>query len=289
MASNNNGVWPETGATTTFVVPPAVHQTAAFRVGVVLAAVGLIWLAFRLRVRQVAAGMQGRLEARVAERERIARELHDTLLQGVQGLVLRFQAVASRLPAGDPVALSLEDALSRADEVLLEGRHRVRDLRRSAEATADLGDAVARTGADLVAGTGVEFAATVEGEPRALHPVVRDEVFWIVHEAVANAVRHAQGRRVEVELAYAADALRVRCRDDGRGIAADVAARGRPERFGLRGMRERAGKVGGQLHVWSRDGAGTEVELRVPASTAYAGAPASWWWWPRAAVGGGSR
>lgn len=289
IASNNNGVWPETGATTTFVVPPAIHQTAAFRVGVVVAAFALTWVAFRLRMRQVTAAMQGRLEARVAERERIARELHDTLLQGVQGLVLRFQAVASRLPAGDPVALSLEDALSRADEVMLEGRHRVRDLRRSAEASADLGEAVARAGAELVAGSGIDFAATVEGEPRPLHPVVRDEVFWVVHEAIANAVRHAAGRRVEVELAYAAESLRVRCRDDGRGIAAEVAAGGRPEHYGLRGMRERTGRIGGQLHVWSRAGAGTEVELSVPASTAYADARAPWWSWPRAAVGRESR
>ena len=283
IASNNNGVWPEAGATASFVVPPALHQTLAFRLAAAVAAAGLVWAAFRLRVRQVTAQLHGRLAARVAERERIARELHDTLLQGVQGLILRFQAVASRLPSNDPAAHSMEDALSRADDVLAEGRARVRDLRRSAEATADLAEALAHGGAALAAGTGTSFTVTTEGEPRPLHPIVRDEAFWVVHEGIANAIRHAGARCIEADVSYAADGLRVRCRDDGIGMDPAVAAAGRPEHFGLRGMRERAQRIGGHLNVWSGDGAGTEIELQVPSAMAYADAPpARWSWWRQA-------
>lgn len=289
IASNNNGVWPETGATTAFVVPPALHQTAAFRVAVGLALAGLAWAAFRVRVRQTAAAMHGRLEERVAERERIARELHDTLLQGVQGLILRFQAVSSRVPAGDAVASEMEAALARADDVLAEGRQRVRDLRRSAESSADLADAIARAGDEIVDGAAPDFVVTVEGAPRPLHPIVRDEAYWIVREALHNARQHGQARRIEAEVAYGADALRVRCRDDGRGMPDAVALGGRPEHFGLRGMRERAGRIGGHLSVWSRDGAGTEVELRVPAATAYADGIAARWAWRQRAWSGGGR
>lgn len=287
IASNNNGVWPETGATTSFVVPPALHQTLAFRISAVVAALGLLWAMFRWRVRQVTAAVHGRLEARVAERERIARELHDTLLQSVQGLILHFQAIASRLPAGDPAAAQMEDALSRTDDVLAEGRQRVRDLRRSAEAGVDLPDALAHSGHELVAGRGMGFVLTIEGEPRPLHPIVREEAFWIVREAVANAVQHAGGTRIEAELAYAVDALRVRCRDDGRGMPDAIVVGGRPEHYGLRGMHERAARIGARLHVWSRPGVGTEVELRVPAAMAFAQPSPSRWASLRRAWSGG--
>lgn len=288
IASNNNGVWPETGTATTFVVPPAVHQTLAFRIGVVLALIAAVWAAIRLRVRQVTAAHHGRLEARVAERERIARELHDTLLQGVQGLILRFQAIASRLPAGDPAATAMEDALSRADDVLAEGRLRVRDLRQSTVASPDLADALAQTGKELAAEGDLGFSLAVEGAPRPLHPIVSDEVFWIVREAITNAVRHGAARRIEAEVAYAGDALRLRCRDDGEGMPAAVLADGRAEHFGLRGMKERATRIGARVEVWSRAGAGTEVEVRVPAVVAYADQASPWWARLRHAWSGGS-
>lgn len=280
IASNNNGVWPETGASTTFVVPPALHQRPAVRVALVLAGALGLWGVFRMRVRQVAASLQGRLEARVSERERIARELHDTLLQSVQGLILRFQAVASRMPADDPHARALEDALARADDVLAEGRSRVRDLRRSAQASADLGEAVAALGPDVVAGSGITYTTTIGGEVLPLHPVVRDEAYWIAHEAVVNAVRHAGARSIEAEVAFSRSGLTVRVRDDGTGIEEGIADRGRAEHYGLRGMRERAQRIGGHLKVWSRPGVGTEVELHAPASTAFAVAsarPRGWW------------
>jgi signal transduction histidine kinase/ligand-binding sensor domain-containing protein len=289
IASNNNGVWAETGASTRFVVPPALHQTLAFRSAAVLTLAGLAWAAFRIRVRQTAAAMHGRLEAQVAERERIARELHDTLLQGVQGLILRFHAVASRMPMDAGVARDMEDALSRADDVMREGRQRVRDLRRSAEATTDLADAIARAGDEVVGDGEPIFTVAVEGASRPLHPIVRDEAYWIVREALINARRHGQARRLEAELTYGEDALCVRCRDDGLGMPPTVATAGRPEHFGLRGMRERASRIGGHLHIWSRTGAGTEVELRVPAATAYADAAPPRWAWLQRAWSGDSR
>ena len=270
IASNNNGVWPETGATTTFVVPRALHETLAFRAAVLLVLALGLWMALRLRVRQVTEALQDRLEARVFERERIARDLHDTLLQGVQGLILRFQAVVSQLPVDGPPARAMEEALARADDVLAEGRARVRDLRRSTQASADLGQAVAALGPDVVAGSGIAYATTIAGVVVPLHPVVRDEAYWIAHEAVVNAVHHAGARSIEAEVSFSRAGLTIRVRDDGTGIDEQKADRGRAEHFGLRGMRERAGRIGGQLKVWSRPGVGTEVELHAPASAAFA-------------------
>lgn len=285
IASNNNGVWPETGATTTFVVPPALHQTIAFRAAVLLGLALVSWTALRLRVRQVTAALQDRLEARVFERERIARDLHDTLLQGVHGLMLRFQAVLSQVPADGAAACAMEQALGRADEVLAEGRARVRDLRRSTQASADLGQALAALGLDVVAGSGIAYATTIAGEVQPLHPVVRDEAYWIAHEAVVNAVRHADARSIEAEVSFSRTGLTIRIRDDGTGIDERKADEGRAEHFGLRGMRERAGRIGGQLKVWSRPGAGTEVELHAPASTAFAtAATRARGWWQRFGV-----
>ena len=267
-ASNNDGLWNDTGATLVFVVPPAVHQTVPFRAAVVVALAGLAWTGYRLRIRQVTAEVQGRLEARLSERERIARELHDTLLQGFQGLLLRFQAVASRLPPGEPAARLLDDALGRADRVLIEGRDRVTALRRTAEPSHDLAEALAAAGDEL--GCGDRLRVAVEGESRPLHPVVRDEAYWVVREALANAVQHARAGSITIEVGYRPDELRLRCRDDGLGMEADaVTIGGQGAHWGLRGMRERARRIGARLNLTSRPGGGTVVELRVPAVMAY--------------------
>ena len=123
------------------------------------------------------------------------------------------------------------------------------------------------------------FRVAVEGQPRDLHPIVRDEIYKIAAEALRNAFRHAQAGRVEVEIRYDRDEFRLRVRDDGKGIdQAVLAAQGIEGHYGLRGMPERAAVIGGKLAVWSEVGAGTEVELRLPARTVYAtSARRSWW------------
>ncbi|WP_257455869.1 sensor histidine kinase [Archangium lipolyticum] len=270
-AANNDGVWNDTGAVFTFTVLPAFHQTAWFYALCALAAAALLWGVYQLRLRQVAAQLRARLEARSQERERIARELHDTLLQGTQGLILKIQGLASELPEAHPTRGRIEAVLDRADQVVVEARDRVRDLRAGYTAGQDLPQAFAQLGEELARGRSMRFGVLVEGTPRDMPGAVRDEAYRIGREALLNAFAHARAQAIEVELVYETGAFLLRVRDDGTGIAEEVLARGsRPGHWGLVGMRERAQRLGGQLELWSRVGAGTEVQLRLPAVSAYA-------------------
>jgi signal transduction histidine kinase len=270
IAANNDGVWNETGASIAFVIPPAFYQTRWFYALCALAGVALLAALYRVRVRQVAAQVRDRLETRLAERERIARDLHDTLLQGVQGLIWRFQAAADRMPADEPARRLLEQSLDRADQLLGESRDKVKDLRAAPRDTVHLDEALAHEGEQLAQLRPVKFAVSVQGAHRDLHPIVREEGFLIGREALTNAFRHSGANSIEAELSYSDAALLIRVRDDGAGISAVVMDAGeKPGHFGLLGMRERARKLGATLDVWSRPDAGTEVELRVPAHVAY--------------------
>lgn len=269
-AANNDGVWNESGAAIDFTIPPAFHQTRWFYALCAFAFVSLLTLIYKVRVRQVAAQVRGRLEARLAERERIARDLHDTLLQGIQGLIWRFQAAADRIPSDEPARQLMEQSLDRADELLGESRDKVKDLRPAASEVADLAQALATEGEQFSKLHSAKFKVSVQGARRDLHPIVREEGFLVSREALSNAFRHAQADSIEAEVEYGDAALRVRIRDDGQGISTAVLDAGeRPGHFGLLGMRERAKKLGAHLEVWSKPGAGTEVELRVPANVAY--------------------
>lgn len=209
--------------------------------------------------------------SRQSERDRIARELHDTLLQSTQGLVMLFHAMANRLSADDPNRKAMSDALNRAEEVMREGRDRVEHLRVATDQASDLPKALAAAAASLAAQGSFACRISVEGIERALEPVVSDEAYRIGHEALLNAFRHAGAGAIEVDVVYAADTFRVRVRDNGMGIDM-LALEAMPRRghWGLMGMRERAEEIGARLDIWSRAGAGTEIELRVPADIAYA-------------------
>jgi signal transduction histidine kinase/ligand-binding sensor domain-containing protein len=267
IASNDAGVWNQTGATLGFTIAPTFLQSVWFKILVALALAGLAWLAYAVRVRQVTDQLQTRFDVRIAERERIARELHDTLLQGCQGLLLRFQSIANRVPGDTELHHSIEDALNRADAVLAEGRARVRELR-SGAAVDDLAQSLADAASDIIGGDTPRFHLTIEGEQRALNPLVGEEVLRIFEEAVRNVVKHARAKRIEALLAYDRGALRLSVRDDGAGMDAAATSRGGGH-FGLIGMRERAERIGGQFEVTSREGAGTEVALSAPAHAAY--------------------
>jgi signal transduction histidine kinase len=230
----------------------------------------------RLRLREVERQFNMRLEERVNERTRIARDLHDTLLQSFYGLLLRFQAATNLLPARPEEARkTLESAMDRAEEAITEGRDAVRGLRLSTVLTNDLALAINTLGEELATGetnpNHAVFLVGVEGTTRDLHPVSRDEVYRIAGEAMRNAFKHAQAQRIEVEIQYHERQFRLRVRDDGKGIDEKfVNEDGRVGHYGLRGMRERAKLVGGKLTLRSEVGSGTEVELSIPATNVYA-------------------
>jgi signal transduction histidine kinase len=163
----------------------------------------------------------------------------------------------------------IEKALDRADEVLVQARDRVKNLRLTAQ-TKTLREALTDVIKDLAVSKGVEFSVVVEGDLRKLNPLVRDEAYWVGHEALVNALHHSGAKRIEVEIAYDPSHLRLRIRDDGSGIDPKIIeAGGKPGHWGMRGMRERAAKIGAHLETWSRPGAGTELELKIPGSVAY--------------------
>jgi len=280
IASNNEGVWNTTGASLGFRIAPMWWQTWVFKALVALALGVALWALYRLRLRQVSGRLHARLQERLDERERIARELHDTLLQGVQGLTLKLQSLAEQMPAEQPSRKLMEQALDRADAMLAEGRDRVRNLR-AAQASDVLSDVLAAAADRLRCNPAVETEVRVDGAPRPLHPVVFDEVAAIATEALFNAFTHAQAEHVAVEVRHERNQLVVRICDDGVGIDSQVLERGRDGHFGLTGMRERAAKIRGQLSIRSSPGEGADVTIAVPAGLAYSRPGRRW---PRLAL-----
>jgi signal transduction histidine kinase/ligand-binding sensor domain-containing protein len=286
-ASDTNGVWSGAPANMAFAILPAFYQTLWFRSLCVILFLVAVARLYQLRLRQLARQYSMRLEERVSERTRIARELHDTLLQSVQGLLLHLQVVFDLLPTrAQEGKQKLGSAMDQAVEAIREGRDAVQDLRSSATVTNDVAPALNVLGQELAvdetnhSASAPVFHVEVEGAPRDLHPVVRDEVYRIAGEALRNAFRHADAQHVEIEIRYDERRLRLRLRDDGKGIDPKLLTDdGDVGHYGLRGMRERAKLLGGKLTVWSERGSGTEVELIIPAAHAYMpspGLPRSW-------------
>ena len=253
---------------------PHFWQTGWF-LSLSTAVIALVVLAcIRLWALGVEKQMRAGFDARLGERARIARELHDCLLQGVQGLVLRLQAVRNLLPAQPEEAMqALDVALDRGDQVILEGRSTVEDLRHSSLENEDIVQDLTAIGEELAKDNGDHapvLRVLVEGKQRELEPIVRDEIYRIAREALRNAFRHARAHKIEAEVSYGDSQFLLRVRDDGNGINPKVFQQGsRPGHWGLPGMRERAEGFGGRLEVWSESGAGTEIQLTIPSSIAY--------------------
>jgi signal transduction histidine kinase/ligand-binding sensor domain-containing protein len=291
IASNNDGVWNTIGNEIAFTIAPAWYQTLWFLTVCVCVLLLMGWMVYRARLRQLQAQFNRTLVARVDERTRIARELHDTLLQSFQGMTLHFQRARNLLPERTPEAMqTLDKALDGAEQAIVEGRDAIHDLRSPAPTAKMLADEIKEFGEELVAKDPhekepVQFRMVVEGPARVLRPNAHTDIFRIAREAMRNAFIHSQGHLIETEILFTENLFRLRIRDDGKGI--DPNLRGRAERtghWGLRGMRERAERLGGELEVWSEPGAGTEIELRVPASLAYETAikqDSSWLFWRR--------
>jgi signal transduction histidine kinase len=277
-ASNNSGVWNEAGASFDFSIAPAYYQTRWFQASCAAAFLVLLWALYRLRLHQIAQQFNARLD----ERTRIARDLHDTLLQSFHGLMFRFQAARNMLPRRPEEAIeALDTALERTDQAIAEGRDAIQGLRSSTVTSNELAQAVRALGnemsRDMASQDSVhdsaKFHVVVEGPPRDLHPILRDEVYAIAREAVQNAFRHAQARNVEADITYEGSSFQLRIRDDGKGIDPGIVAEGRAGHYGVPGMRERAKRIGGKLDVWTGTGAGTEIELSIPGSIAYGTSP----------------
>jgi signal transduction histidine kinase/ligand-binding sensor domain-containing protein len=270
IASNNDGLWNESGANLGVALTPAFYQTSWFKALLGFIAVSLLWWLVRLRIGSVTRQLQERLAERLAERERIARELHDTVLQSLFGLMLRFQSAADRLPTDDPARKALDDALNQSEEIMREGRERVRNLRASHTEITSLADALEGFGHQLRAIHSAEFKLSVEGQPRPLDALIQDEIVLIGREALTNAFTHSYAQTIVVNVSYNSDNLHLRIYDNGRGIENEVLKAGyRSDHWGLAGMRERSSKIHSDLHIGRGNGGGTQIDLRVPAIIVY--------------------
>jgi signal transduction histidine kinase/ligand-binding sensor domain-containing protein len=276
VACNNDGVWNEEGATLDFVVAPAWFQTNSFYTICALVLLAVLWVLYQLRIQQLQRQFNIGLEARVNERTRIARELHDTLLQSLHGLMFQFQAVRNLMPRRPEEAMhSLDDAINETEKALAESRDAIKDLRSEPIARGNLADWLMAASNNLANSETSNheppaFDLVEEGERRTLTPTTNNEVCRIALEILRNSYRHAHAHRIETEIRYGDDNLRLRFRDDGKGIPPQVLKDGGSAgHWGLRGVHERAERIGAQLDFWSEIDAGTEVQLRVPASVAY--------------------
>jgi signal transduction histidine kinase len=275
-ARNPDGVWSGREAVMTFDVSPAFWQDRRYQLLGIAALFLLGWSLYRRRLRQITATLDLRHAERLGERTRVARELHDTLLQSFHGLMLHLQAVSRLLPEGKAKE-QLEETMERADRAIAEGRNAVYDLRSSATPTNDLAEAVNAVGNELSNDNGAAFNMMVEGPTRNLRPIIRDEIYRISREALSNAFRHAHARQIEAEISYGERAFRLRIRDDGEGIPDEILEQGRAGHYGLPGIRERAGQIGAELTIWSRLGNGTEIDLSLAGSAAYGTPPRRSW------------
>ena len=273
QSATRQGFWGEPGLALTINILPPWWATTWFRLlsgAFILAMVGLL---YNLRLRQLDRQFNAQLEARVAERTRIARDLHDTLLQSFHGLMFRFQAARNMLPRSTESAMrTLDEAISSTRDAITESRDAIHDLRSKPVADGDLVQLLEADGEELATVLGADptpaFHVIVEGEPQKISPALHDEVYRITREVMRNAFRHSGANKVEVEIRYDKKQLRLRVRDDGRGLDPKVLeVSRRPGHWGLAGIRERAHQVGAQLNIWSEDGAGTEIELTVPDIT----------------------
>jgi signal transduction histidine kinase/ligand-binding sensor domain-containing protein len=273
IASNNSGVWNTSGDTLEFSVAPAYYQTTGFGASLAAVFVVILWGLYRLRLYQVAR----EFSAQTGERARIARDLHDTLLQSFQASLIQMQTARNIFPRRPEEGIqTLDNAIGSAEQAIDEGRRTIQDLRATVAPRSNLEYLLTVAAQQLAEapesnGTRPAFAVTVEGAPRILLPALQDEVYRIGREVLRNAFRHAHARHIEAEIRYDKRSFRLRIRDDGKGIDRHILDEGAKEgHWGLPGIRERAKRIGGRFDIWSETGAGTEIQLTVPASRAYA-------------------
>jgi signal transduction histidine kinase len=278
-AASGDDALAELSSPLRLTVTPAFYQTKWFYTICVLVALSLLYVAYLIRIRYVTNRLKERLKERSSERIRIARELHDTLLQSIHGLMLRFHFATEALPQDEPARQSLQFALSRADEVILEGRRRVQDLRDEVSDATDFAAQLAAVASELEIQKAMAFCVTENGEPKELNLDVRGELCKITQEALTNMLHHSRAKRADIILTYADKEFTMRCCDNGAGLSPSILSDGKREgHWGLVGMRERASSMEGKLQLWSSPDSGTEIEIRIPGRRAYrfSRRPAKW-------------
>lgn len=276
QGANSDGVWNEAGVSLRIVITPPWWETNWFRALCAGFVIALLWAAYELRLRQLRREFSMATEARVNERMRIARDLHDTMLQTFQAALIRMQAARNVLGrSAEKAADNLDDAITVAAKAVTEGRSAIQGLRTDSGGGADLAKLLAAAGQEMGQfrdgqANPPAFSLTVEGARRSLEPVLQDEVYRVGRELLRNAFQHAHASRIEVEIRYDSRHFRLHVRDDGTGIDPKILeAGGCAGHWGLRGMWERVDRFGGRLEFWSATGAGAEAVLTVPAERSY--------------------
>jgi signal transduction histidine kinase/ligand-binding sensor domain-containing protein len=264
IACNNDGVWNESGASLDFSVAPAWYQTNWFQILCVVSGVLIVRVVYRLRVLRISRALGARFDERLAERTRMARDLHDTFLQTIQGS--KLVADDALEPSTDPIRMrrAMEQLSAWLGRATQEGRAALNSLRTATTQTNDLGEALRRVTEDRLIPSSMAVTFSVVGDAREMHPIVRDEIYRIGYEAIRNACMHSAASQLEVALRYADD-LALRVSDNGTGMDPAIADRGKDGHFGLQGMRERAARIGGKLTLESSSSSGTEIKLVVTA------------------------
>jgi ligand-binding sensor domain-containing protein/signal transduction histidine kinase len=269
VASNSVGLWNGPEASVPFVIESALWQTWWFRVACLTGCCLTILAIYRLRIHQLTKRLKVGFQERLAERTRIAQELHDTLLQGVLSASLQLDVAEDQLPEDSPAKPLLKRVLQLMGTVTEEGRNALRGLRTTEVGNQSLETAFSLLPQEFPLDGKTDYRVIVDSVTRPIRPLIRDEVYRIGREALLNAFMHAHANRIEVEVEYAGRHLRVLVRDDGRGIDPHVVHSGREGHWGLVGIRERSKRIGANLRLRSRIGAGTELDLTVPGSIAF--------------------
>ncbi|UPG96498.1 sensor histidine kinase [Luteibacter aegosomatissinici] len=264
IAANDDGVWNERGARLTIDIPPRFYQATWFIVLSALTLLALVALAYAWRIRSVSRAVRLQSEARHEERERIARELHDTLLQAIYGIMLRFQAVASAIPKDDPMQEGIQGTLKVANDFIVEGRDRVRELRTNITSLRKLGAAVEELAHLMENASTVAVVIEVRVDDQDIDPEVGEDILAICRESLVNAFRHAGAAQIELRLLTTRRSLELTIADDGMGMRNDMHGDPRDSgHWGIAGMRERAAVLGAPLGIQSTTH-GTRITLTLP-------------------------
>jgi signal transduction histidine kinase/ligand-binding sensor domain-containing protein len=275
IGSNDDGLWNEEGASVAFTVAPAWYQTAAFRISCVFAAILLLWLVYYLRMKQASSFIRTRFEERSAERTRLARDLHDTLLQTLQGSKLVADDALENRSDAEHMRRSLEKLSDWIDRAMREGRAALNALHAGTLDNRELSKRL-QSALDEHEPNGIsEKFLTISGTPVELDPIITDEICRVGFEAIRNAFVHSCATRIEVQLAYSEDFTLI-VRDNGRGMDSTTASRGRDGHYGLQSMRERAARIHAQFQLITAPNLGTTIELKLPGKTAFGGQSTSW-------------